>query len=81
MLGQKFSITKFRVGYALDELDLLLDQVMEALKSEEDPAQITGRILGASLAQTRWRDGYSVDQVDDFLARLVEELRALPALR
>ncbi len=73
-LQQKFSITRFKAGYDLDQVDELLDEVVLALREGAEPGQIVQSLTAARLRQTRWRDGYRIDEVDGFLDRLVRSL-------
>ena len=75
----RFSSTKFREGYKLDEVDAFLDRVEFQLRT--GGAGRGGRPLTAEavidqrFTATKFRAGYDQDEVDDFLDRIVTELR------
>lgn len=75
----KFSLTKFRAGYELAEVDGFLDSLHNALVQWESGRP--GTILAAEVVQqrfavTKFRNGYDQDQVDDFLAKATATLQA-----
>lgn len=75
----KFSLTKFRAGYELAEVDDFLDSLHNALAQWESGRP--GTILAAVVVQqrfavTKFRNGYDQDQVDDFLVKAAATLQA-----
>lgn len=79
VLEQKFNLGLFRPVYALDAVDLLLDDVASGLTSGKHPDRLVSLIRRTDLPTHRWKSGYSVDEVDAFLAALIAELKAFPA--
>lgn len=75
----RFSSTKFREGYKLDEVDAFLDRVETQLRTggrDRSSAPLTAEtVIGQRFTATRFRAGYDQDEVDDFLDRIVTELR------
>jgi len=79
--AKTFTPTKFREGYAQEDVDDFLDRVQAAFAAHEQgrvsvelsPEDVTN----ARFRPTRFRNGYDQDEVDDFLDRVVVALRAL----
>jgi DivIVA domain-containing protein len=75
----RFSSTKLREGYKLDEVDAFLDRVELQLRSggrHRSLAPLTAEaVIEQRFTATRFRAGYDQDEVDDFLDRIVTELR------
>ena len=72
--------TRFRDGFAIDEVDALLDRCVEALRACEQgrPSPITPEeIVGAQFRHVRFGEGYDADAADDLLDRVVARLREL----
>ncbi|GAA4844805.1 hypothetical protein GCM10023221_23930 [Luteimicrobium xylanilyticum] len=80
--SRKFSTTKFREGYDIEEVDGYLDEVGQTLTSlEAGAAATTPGLLGpedvlAKVFDTvKFREGYAIDEVDDLLDVVVQTLQ------
>ena len=69
ILAKRFTTTRFRAGYAVDEVDLFLDRAVVAVRGGDD---LTPLVDGALFRTVTLAESYDVDEVDDFL----EELKA-----
>ena len=67
ILAKRFTTTRFRAGYAVDEVDLFLDRVVVAVRGGDD---LTPLVDGASFRTVTLAESYDVDEVDDFLEEL-----------
>ncbi|WP_024355704.1 DivIVA domain-containing protein [Leucobacter chironomi] len=68
VVNQKFTITKFRDGYDLDQVDDFLDTIVEELRQhEQEKAELNARIeeLTAKLAECEAREGNASDDSVD----------------
>lgn len=76
--------TRFRDGYAIDEVDDVIAQCVDALRSWErgHPATLAPEAIVLKRFRTvRFADAYDADAVDDLLDQVVEQLRTYgPAL-
>lgn len=66
----KFSLTRFREGYELAEVDAFLDSLRDTLIQWESGRQgviLSAEVVEQRFAVTRFRNGYDQDQVDNFL--------------
>lgn len=66
----RFSTTKFREGYVMDDVDSYLDRIRTALESWESgvPGELTAEsVVNSRFALTKFRTGYVEDEVDSFL--------------
>jgi len=80
--SRKFSTTKFREGYDIEEVDGYLDEIGQTLQSlETGAAPTTPGLLGpedvlAKVFDTvKFREGYAIDEVDDLLDVVVQALQ------
>lgn len=85
VLNTKFSATKFREGYDVEQVDDYLDRVMATLTAYE-AGDRPGRGLltaaeaqGARFSATKWREGYDVTEVDDLIDSIISTLRSYEA--
>lgn len=70
----RFGTARLSEGYAEQDVDAFLDQVIVALRARRArPADVRGARFGA----TRLRRGYRQPEVDDFLVHLAAELDRL----
>ena len=60
----RFRPVRVREGYAMSEVDDLLDRVVAALGRGESASRVLDR---ATLSRVRLREGYAIDEVDAFL--------------
>jgi len=79
----RFTATKFRSGYAIDEVDALLersartlDHLEQGLTVEADgtPLLTPDDLLSVRFSPTELTEGYFVDEVDDLLDAIVDTL-------
>jgi DivIVA domain-containing protein len=63
----RFTPVRVREGYAMSEVDDLLDRVVTALGRGEPVAPL---LDGARLGRVRLREGYDIAEVDRFLVDL-----------
>lgn len=66
----KFSLTRFREGYDLADVDAFLEHLRDTLVQWESgrPGLIlSGEVAETRFAVTKFRNGYDQDQVDNFL--------------
>lgn len=78
VLNQKFSATKFRLGYDVESVDDFLDEVVRALTSWASgvrPALTAEGVRAPRFPATKFREGYSQEEVDDFLNEVARTLR------
>ncbi|MBS1673567.1 MAG: hypothetical protein JSS74_06345 [Actinobacteria bacterium] len=71
--------TRFRDGFAIDEVDALIDRCVEGLRACEQgrPSPIAPEeIVMTQFRHVRFADAYDADAVDDLLDRVVVALRA-----
>ncbi len=80
--SRKFSTTKFREGYDIEEVDTYLDQIGQTLKSLEGGAAPTAPgllgpedVLAKVFDTVKFREGYALDEVDDLLDVVVQALQ------
>jgi DivIVA domain-containing protein len=80
--SRKFSTTKFREGYDIEEVDGYLDEIGQTLTSlEGGAAPATPGLVGpedvlAKVFDTvKFREGYAIDEVDDLLDVVVQALQ------
>jgi DivIVA domain-containing protein len=75
----RFSSTKFREGYSIEEVDVFLDRVERHLRTggadRTQPPLTAEAVIDQRFSSTKLRPGYDQDEVDDFLDRIVTELR------
>ena len=76
---KRFTPTRFRDGYAMDDVDGFLERVHAALTAYEGGTAFgvlsATDVVNARFHPTKFREGYSQDEVDDFLDQVVAELR------
>lgn len=65
-----FTRTRFRSGYAVEDVDAFLDAVFSALASGQSPPDIDS----ARFRPTRFAPGYDMTEVDAFLEELASGL-------
>ena len=72
-----FTRTKWREGYAPDEVDAFLERVALTLEAHPDGSGPVDAdtIVQVRFAPTKFRAGYDQDEVDDFLDEVVATLR------
>jgi len=80
--SRKFSTTKFREGYDIEEVDGYLDEIGRTLQSLETGAAPTGPgllgpedVLAKVFDTVKFREGYAIDEVDDLLDVVVQALQ------
>ena len=83
VLHSEFLATRYREGYAQDEVDGFLDLVVATLRAREGgPAPsrpLTAQdVAGQRFKTTKYREGYDQAQVDALLDRVVEALGGAP---
>jgi DivIVA domain-containing protein len=75
----RFNTTRFRPGYAIDQVDNFLDAAVANLDAYEDgttpfqPLQ-PSEILAHSFKTVRFMEGYDIDAVDELLTRIAHAL-------
>lgn len=74
VLNSRFTITKFRIGYSLDQVDDFLDTIVAQLRDGEPATVVLDTLASASFRQTRWLDGYDTTQVDNFLQEVSKRI-------
>ncbi|MFF2620401.1 DivIVA domain-containing protein [Oerskovia jenensis] len=85
VLNTKFSATKFREGYDVEQVDLYLDRVTATLTAYEAGGRPgTGLLTSAEarsvrFSATKWREGYDVTEVDDLIDGIVGTLASYEA--
>jgi DivIVA domain-containing protein len=77
----RFSPTKFREGYNVQQVDAFLERIRVALENiEQRPGSPVGltpaEVQGARFGVTKFRAGYDQDEVDGVLDAVVSTLRA-----
>lgn len=76
---KRFTPTRFRDGYAMDDVDAFLERVHATLTAYEGGTAFgvlsATDVVNARFHPTKFREGYSQDEVDDFLDEVVAELR------
>lgn len=77
VMASRFTITRFRASYSIDEVDAFLDELVTGLNGQFSPKELISKILQAKFPVTRWRDGYDLDQVDTFLDEIAHEIKNL----
>lgn len=70
----KFSITKFRDGYDLEDVDEFLDHLVLKLQQDASRPELLQLLGSAQFRVTKFRDGYLAEQVDSFLENLQSAL-------
>lgn len=84
VLNTRFSATRFRKGYDMEQVDIFLDRVVATLSAHEglpNPHGIHGSgglrpqdVREQRFPSTTFREGYDVAEVDAFLDRIVVTL-------
>lgn len=69
----QFTPVRFREGYAMDEVDDLLDHLAVAV---EHGRPVRPLVDAARFTPVRFREGYWRSEVDDFLARIADDVAA-----
>ncbi|MGC5168929.1 DivIVA domain-containing protein [Luteimicrobium sp. DT211] len=84
--SRKFSTTKFREGYDIEEVDGYLDEIGQTLTSLEGGAAPTSPgllgpedVLAKVFDTVKFREGYAIDEVDDLLDVVVHGLQEYKA--
>ena len=75
----RFSTTKFREGYAMDDVDTYLDRVRTSLESWESgvPGELTSdAVMQSRFALTKFRTGYVDEEVDNYLDEVSATLQS-----
>jgi DivIVA domain-containing protein len=76
---KRFTPTRFRDGYAMDDVDAFLERVHATLTAYEGGTAFgvlsATDVVNARFHPTKFREGYSQDEVDDFLDQVVADLR------
>jgi len=73
-----FQLTKFREGYATEDVDRFLASARAALDEWERgtrPTLASTDVVNVRFQPTKFRQGYDQDQVDDFLDTVVVALQ------
>lgn len=74
----RFSMTKFRAGYEMSEVDAFLDSLQKSLLQWEAGRSgtiLAGEVVHQRFSVTKFRNGYDQDQVDDFLDQATATLQ------
>ncbi|WP_114423686.1 DivIVA domain-containing protein [Nocardioides houyundeii] len=71
-----FPVTRFRVGYDMQEVDRFLARIGEDLTSG-DPRIQAQEVADKRFKPVRMRDGYGVNEVDDLLDQVANHLRVM----
>ena len=73
--GHRFRVRRFRPGYAVDDVDDLVDRVAVALDGGAlgEPLRADD-VRKARLASTRFTEGYDEDEVDRYLDQAAQWL-------
>lgn len=79
IIDAKFQATKLREGYAVEDVDDLIDVVLQTLLRRDQAALAStpNTILNAKFKVTKFREGYDMGDVDDFLDELTTRVKAL----
>ncbi len=75
----RFEATKFREGYAMADVDALMEKARTTLQNWEAgrAGELTAKaVVDARISSTKFREGYVQDQVDDFLDLLAATLNS-----
>jgi DivIVA domain-containing protein len=76
---KRFTPTRFRDGYAMDDVDAFLERIHATLTAYEQRTAVDVLadvdVVNARFRPTRFREGYDQDEVDDFLDQVVAVLR------
>ncbi|GMA23464.1 cell division protein DivIVA [Luteimicrobium album] len=80
--SRRFSTTKFREGYDIEEVDGYLDEIGQTLASLEGGTAPTTHgiispedVLAKVFDTVKFREGYAIDEVDDLLDVVVQTLQ------
>jgi DivIVA domain-containing protein len=65
--ARKFSTTRRRPGYDMDEVDAFLDAIRDTFLGIREPSLTPDEIRDKQFSTTRLRPGYVVEEVDAFL--------------
>jgi DivIVA domain-containing protein len=65
----RFTPVRVREGYDMREVDLLLDELVDALEQGRPVAPL---VRAARFTPTRLREGYQTDEVERFLAEMAD---------
>ena len=76
---KRFTPTRFRDGYAMEDVDPFLERIRATLAAYEQGTTVgllaDVDVVAARFRPTRFREGYDQDEVDDFLDQVVVALR------
>lgn len=75
----RFTRTRYRPGYAISDVEALVDRIEETLgvRPRSGPAATADEVNKARFRVVRLRRGYDMREVDDALDQYEEELRQL----
>lgn len=71
----RFSITRLRPGYEMEQVDAFLDAVRDTFLGVRQPPLTADEIRDKQFATTRLRSGYDEEEVDAFLGEAEARLR------
>jgi len=77
----KFSTTRLRPGYDIDEVDAFIDDIRGSCLGVRDPSLTAEEIRGKQFSTTRLRPGYDEEEVDAFLDEAESRLAARVSVR
>jgi DivIVA domain-containing protein len=74
---RRFSRTKYRPGYAMAEVDALIEKIEATLglRPRYGPAVTATEVAAAQFRLVRIKSGYDLREVDEALDRYQEQLR------
>lgn len=73
--AKRFSATRFREGYDVDDVDDFLDRAVQAVRRGDD---LTSVVDDVRFRTVKFSEGYDMQEVDDFLDELKLVQRATP---
>ncbi len=74
--ARKFSTTRLRPGYDIDEVDAFIDAIRDSFRGVLEPSLTSGEIRVKQFSTTRLRRGYDEEEVDAFLDEAESRLAA-----
>jgi DivIVA domain-containing protein len=78
-VSRRFTVTKYRAGYATADVDAFIDRIEETLglRPRYGPPVTPADIAAVQFRVVRLRRGYEMREVDEALDRYEEQLREL----
>lgn len=70
----RFSATRVREGYDIDDVDATVDRVMTSLEGDSTTGITPAEIEQLRFTPVRWEAGYDMGEVDAWLDEVVAEL-------